>query len=364
MSRAKRIVIMAGGTGGHIYPALACAEEFKKQHYEILWLGSKKSMEETLVPSYQLPLETISIQGVRGKGIKGLLLAPLRILHAVWQAVGILRRFNPDVVLGMGGFVTGPGGIAAKLLGIPLVIHEQNAIAGTTNKLLAKVANTSLQAFNNVLPAGKTVGNPVRASILQYQKQLSKRQHGEPLKLLIVGGSLGAQYINQLIPVFLDNWNEETVLDVWHQTGKKNIDEVLTAYKELNVTARVDAYIDDMNQAYEWADLVICRAGAMTVSELAIVGLPSILVPFPYAIDDHQTHNAMHLVNVGAAKIQQQTELTEASLAKIITHLLENDKTLMKMGAAAKEVAYPLATNTVVDECERLINNERDESAI
>lgn len=353
---------MAGGTGGHIYPALACAEEFQQRNYSVLWLGSKSSMEEVLVPKYGLPLATIAIKGVRGKGLKGLLAAPFRILQALWQSLSILKQYKPDVVLGMGGFVTGPGGIAAKLLGIPLVIHEQNAIAGTTNKLLARVANKTLQAFDHVLPAGKTVGNPVRQSILSCENEarpLEEVKKSKALRLLIVGGSLGAQYINHLIPDLLKNWGSDTQLDVWHQTGKNNIDEIQLLYRTNQLEARVEAYIDDMNEAYEWADLIICRAGAMTVSELAIVGLPAILVPFPYAIDDHQTHNAMHLVNIGAAKIQPQKTLTEAKLTTVLNELLLDNK-LMDMGRAAKMVAYPQATNTVVDECEGLINNDKE----
>lgn len=349
---------MAGGTGGHIYPALACAQEFRRRGYEILWLGSKASMEESIVPKYDISLRTIAIKGVRGKGVKGLVLAPFRVLQAIFQSLRILRQFKPDVVLGMGGFVTGPGGVAAKLLNVPLVIHEQNAIAGTTNKILAKFASSVLQAFSNVLPQAKTVGNPVRANILEYRSFSDEKplNDNSPIKLLVVGGSLGAQYINYLVPEFLDEWQRQgKTLEVWHQTGTRNIEEVLTLYKKYNLEARVDAYIENMNDAYEWADLVLCRAGAMTVSELAIVGLPAILVPFPYAIDDHQTENAMHLVNAGAAKIQQQNTLTAETLMSTMCELLEDKQNLITMGLAAKKVAYPEATTTIANECERLI---------
>lgn len=351
----KRVLIMAGGTGGHIYPALACAEEFKKRGYHVLWLGSKSSMEESLVPAKGFELKTISIKGVRGKGVPGLILAPFRISQALLQSLKIIRAYKPNVVLGMGGFVTGPGGVAAKLLGIPLVIHEQNAIAGTTNKLLAKIANKVLQAFDKALPNGTTVGNPVRENLLEHIAENTSVTKDSPLKLLVVGGSLGAQFINRLMPEFIKNWQGNKVLDVWHQTGKRNIEETTDLYEELAVEARVDAYIEDMNEAYDWADLVLCRAGAMTVSELAIVGMPSILVPFPFAIDDHQTHNAMHLVNAGAAKVIQQKELNCESLSLILTELLENEEKLTKMGEAAKKVAYPQATKQVVDECERFV---------
>lgn len=349
---------MAGGTGGHIYPALACAEEFKKRQYDILWLGSKQSMEESIVPQYGIELKTIAIKGVRGKGVKGLLLAPFRVCQAVIQSFFILRNFQPDVVLGMGGFVSGPGGVAAKLLRIPLVVHEQNAIAGTTNTLLSNIANTVLQAFDGAFSQGVTVGNPIRTTILNNKLNEKTLKSGQSVNLLIIGGSLGAQHINQLIPNFLYNSKQDGRLNVWHQTGKNNIVEVSRLYKELDVDARVDAYIENMSDAYEWADLVLCRAGAMTVSELAIVGLPSILVPFPYAIDDHQTANAMYLVNAGAAKIIQQTSLTIELLTQLINELLDSNGTLLKMGQAAKKVAYPKATVLVADACERLIKND------
>ena len=349
---------MAGGTGGHIYPALACAQEFRKRGYNILWLGSKSSMEESLVPQHGFALKTIAIKGVRGKGLMGLLLAPFRILQALIQSLVVLHRFKPSVVLGMGGFVAGPGGVAAKILGVPLVIHEQNAIAGTTNKLLAKLANRVLQAFSGVLPKGHTVGNPVRSNILKREKKVNDVIAVKSLKLLVVGGSLGAQYINQLMPKFIDSWDDKVELDVWHQTGNRNIDEIQKAYAELDVDAKVSAYIEDMDEAYHWADLVLCRAGAMTVSELAIVGLPSILVPYPYAIDDHQTANAMCLVNAGAAKILPQKQLTMTELSRLLNELLEDDQILIKMGLAAGQVAYPEATSSVVDECERFIKND------
>ncbi|SBS37001.1 UDP-N-acetylglucosamine--N-acetylmuramyl-(pentapeptide) pyrophosphoryl-undecaprenol N-acetylglucosamine transferase [Marinomonas spartinae] len=355
MTDIKRVVIMAGGTGGHIYPALACAQQFKEKGFEVFWLGSKGGMEETLVPQHDIAIHTLSIKGVRGKGVFGLLAAPFRVLHAIGQAFAFLQKEKPSVVLGMGGFVAGPGGVAAKLLGIPLVIHEQNAIAGTTNKLLAKVANVSLQAFDGALPKGILVGNPVRADILKQDIRAPRDTKVRPLKLLVVGGSLGAKAINDIMPEVLSKWPFSQRLDVWHQTGKRNFDDVLGLYKKANVSARVEAYLDNMNQAYYWADIVLCRAGAMTVSELAVAGLPSILVPYPYAIDDHQTENARHLERVGAAFLLPQPELTSDKVIELLAPLLENESILVEMGEQAQQVAHPNATHDVVANCLRLI---------
>lgn len=349
---------MAGGTGGHIYPALACAKEFEAQGYEVSWLGSKGGMELDLVPQHDLKIEAISIKGVRGNGVKGLMLAPFRILYAVGQALAIIRRMRPNIVLGMGGFVAGPGGVAAKLCSVPLIVHEQNAIAGTTNRLLAKVSTRVLQAFSGALPKGLTVGNPVRSDILNLKEKPDGYQIGRPLRLLVVGGSLGAQAINTLMPDVLVNWDNSVRLDVWHQTGKRNIDDVSAAYAKVGVDARVDAYIENMNDAYYWADVVLCRAGAMTISELAIAGLPSILVPFPFAIDDHQTKNAESLVQAGAAKLMPQSELNVASLTLVLKELIASENLLNNMGEAAKKVAYPNATESVVAECKRFIKHD------
>lgn len=354
----KRVLIMAGGTGGHIYPALACAKVFECQGYDVRWLGSKGGMELDLVPQHNIPVDAISIKGVRGNGLMGLLLAPFRVLYAIGQSIALVRRFRPNVVLGMGGFVTGPGGVAAKICSVPLVVHEQNAVAGTTNKLLARIATRVLQAFSGALPKGLTVGNPVRSDILDLKMKPEGYRQGRPLKLLVVGGSLGAQAINKLVPEVLASWDGDVRLDVWHQTGKRNIDEVSAWYRDLGADARIDAYIDNMNDAYYWADIVLCRSGAMTISELAIAGLPSILVPFPYAIDDHQTKNAESLVSVGAAKLMSQSELNIESLTTLLKVLINDGNVLNNMGEAAKKVAYPNATEHVVAECKRFIKHD------
>lgn len=355
MSDIKRVVIMAGGTGGHIYPALACAKQFKEKGLDVFWLGSDGGMEESLVPQHDIAIHTLSIKGVRGKGSVGLLLAPFRVLHAIGQAVAFLQKIKPSVVLGMGGFVAGPGAIAAKILGIPLVIHEQNAIAGTTNRILAKVANKKLQAFEGALSNAITVGNPIRADILSQTVKPVRNGQNRPLKLLVVGGSLGAKAINDVVPFVLSEWRASQRLDVWHQTGKRNFDEVSALYEKVGVKARVEPYLDSMEQAYYWADIVLCRAGAMTVSELAIAGLPSILVPLPHAIDDHQTANARHLEKVGAAVLLLQPELSCQKVISILNDLLKSESALQKMGEQAKIIAHPNATQDVVAHCLRLI---------
>lgn len=357
MSDVKRVVIMAGGTGGHIYPALACAHSFKEKGLDVQWLGSKGGMEESLVPDHDIALHSLSIKGVRGKGVLGLLVAPFRVLHAIGQAVAFLQKTKPNVVLGMGGFVAGPGGIAARVLGIPLVIHEQNAIAGTTNKLLSKVASLRLQAFDGALSNALNVGNPIRGNILNQPVRSSRDNSAQPLRLLVVGGSLGAKAINDVMPQVLANWSFSQRLDVWHQTGKKNFDAVSTLYKSANLEARVEPYLDNMNQAYYWADVVLCRAGAMTVSELAVTGLPSILIPYPYAIDDHQTANARYLEKVGAAHLLPQPELTYEKIIMLLSRFIQSEDILSKMGVQAKSVAHPMATQDVVTHCLRLIKS-------
>ncbi|MBU1296546.1 MAG: UDP-N-acetylglucosamine--N-acetylmuramyl-(pentapeptide) pyrophosphoryl-undecaprenol N-acetylglucosamine transferase, partial [Gammaproteobacteria bacterium] len=272
-------------------------------------------------------------------------------------AVAVLQKIKPDVVLGMGGFVAGPGGVAAKILGIPLVVHEQNAVAGTTNRLLSKVASLRLQAFDGALPNAISVGNPIRSDILKQRVRVSRSGAARPLRLLVVGGSLGAKAINDVIPQVLAEWPFTQRLDVWHQTGIRNFEAVSELYKEAKVDARVEAYLDNMDQAYYWADIVLCRAGAMTVSELAVAGLPSILVPYPHAIDDHQTANACYLEKVGAAYLLPQPQLGCEKIISLLSGFVESEETLLKMGEQAKLVARPNATQEVVAHCLRLIKS-------
>lgn len=309
---SKKIMIMAGGTGGHVFPGLAVAEELRQQGHEVFWLGTKVGIENRLVPAANIPLHYINVVGLRGKGMLHLAKAPFKILQALFQAMRVVKQEQPDCVLGMGGFVAGPGAIAAKLKGIPLVIHEQNAVPGTTNRLLAKRANKVLQAFPNSFEAAigaQTIGNPVRASLpaTQFKQQ-------EKLNVLVIGGSLGAQAINQVMPAVLEQLKDK--IELWHQAGPSQYESCKAAYGHAGV--RLEAFIDDMAAAYQWADVVICRAGAMTVSEIAAVGLPAIFVPLPHAIDDHQTANAKTLADKGAAILLPQTEM---SAEKIIDYL-------------------------------------------
>ncbi|HEY9033679.1 MAG TPA: undecaprenyldiphospho-muramoylpentapeptide beta-N-acetylglucosaminyltransferase [Pseudomonadales bacterium] len=344
----KHVMIMAGGTGGHVFPGLAVAAELEKRQHKVSWMGTHSGIEARLVPAHGIPLRYIDIAGVRGKGLAGLLLAPWRIAHAFFQSLAILRQERPDCLLGMGGFVAGPGAIAGKCLGIPLVIHEQNAIAGTTNRLLARLANRVLQAFPGALSAaGKvlTVGNPVR-------ENLPHKNDGDigdrPLHLLVLGGSLGAKALNDVMPEVMRILVSS--VDIRHQAGNKQIDNVAADYRAMPQVS-VSAFIDDMADAYQWADLVLCRAGAMTVSEIAAVGLPAIFVPYPHAIDDHQTANANALVKAGAAIVIQQAQMTAADLAATIDRLNQDRVLLQEMAAKAAAAGIRDAASQVADNC-------------
>jgi UDP-N-acetylglucosamine--N-acetylmuramyl-(pentapeptide) pyrophosphoryl-undecaprenol N-acetylglucosamine transferase len=349
VKQVQKVLLMAGGTGGHVFPALAVADELRSRGVQVAWLGTRKGIEADVVPKAGIDISFINVAGLRGKGALGWLLAPFKLLMALWQGVSVLKQLKPSVVLGMGGFVTGPGGIAAWLLRRPLVIHEQNAIAGFTNKMLVPFATKVLEAFPGALPSAKTVhtGNPVRTTI-GGEKEKSPKV-GETIRLLVVGGSLGAKALNEVVPKALSQLSQESRPSVWHQTGKKNIEETLQLYKSNNVEAKVEPFIDNMAAAYEWADLVLCRAGALTIAELAIAGVPSILVPYPYAVDDHQTSNAAYLANSGAAVLVQQNDLTENRLLQLLKEL--NPPRLGEMAAAARKLALPEATKKVADLC-------------
>ena len=351
-----KLLIMAGGTGGHIYPALAVAELWQQQGGEVVWLGTPNSMESRIVPEAGIMLEQISISGLRGKGKLALLLAPLHLLRALWQSLQILHRVQPDVVLGMGGFASGPGGVAAWLLRRPLVVHEQNAIAGLTNRLLSKVAKRILQAFPATFVDGgkvETVGNPIRSGL----EQVAEVEPHRPLRLLVLGGSLGAKRINELVPEMLSQMQQPIAL--WHQTGARNLQETEAEYGQHGVVidgdrVRVVPYIENMAEAYGWADLVLCRAGAMTVSELALVGRGSILVPFPFAVDDHQSVNARFLQQAGAAQLIQQSELDAHTLQQIVASMAMEPQQLMEMGRRARVLGEPESTARVVAVCSQL----------
>lgn len=355
-----RVMIMAGGTGGHVFPALAVADELRRRGLEVLWLGSRGGFETGVVPAAGFRAEWISIRGLRGKGIRSWLTAPGKILVAMAQAWRVLRRNRPGLVLGMGGFVTGPGGVMARLAGIPLVIHEQNALPGLTNRWLARIATRVLEAFPGSFgDSGKAelVGNPVRleiAALAPPSDRMSNR--GAPRRLLVLGGSLGAEALNRLVPEALALLPTELRPQVRHQAGKGKEEQTATTYRSAGVAAEVSPFVQEMAEAYGWADLVICRAGALTVSELAAAGVGSILVPYPFAVDDHQTRNAAYLVQAGAARMVPQSELTAEGLAALLRELLSEEGRLLTMATAARTQAQPEATARVADFCEEALS--------
>jgi len=351
-AEGKNVLIMAGGTGGHVFPALACAREFQARGYTVHWLGTPRGIENELVPQAGLALHQIQVTGLRGKGKLSLLKAPLTLVKAVLQARRIIRALKPACVLGFGGYVTGPGGVAARLCGVPLIIHEQNARAGTANRLLVPLAARVCEAFPDTFQASekrRTTGNPVRAELVMDAERpaLGQRQP----HLLVLGGSLGAEPLNTLLPKALSEVPEAVRPKVFHQAGKQHASITAERYREAGVQAQVEPFIKDMAQAYGWADLVVCRAGALTVSELAAAGLPSILVPLPHAIDDHQTHNAHYLAREGAAFLMPQATTGAAQLAERLSEVLMQPEKLTVMAGTARRLAKPAATSTVVDIC-------------
>ncbi|MDH1262216.1 undecaprenyldiphospho-muramoylpentapeptide beta-N-acetylglucosaminyltransferase [Pseudomonas sp. GD03944] len=346
------VLIMAGGTGGHVFPALACAREFQARGYRVHWLGTPRGIENELVPAAGLPLHLIDVSGLRGKGKLSLLKAPFQLIKALLQARKVVRELNPVCVLGMGGYVTGPGGLAAKLAGVPLIIHEQNAVAGTANRSLAPFASRVCEAFPNTFGASakrRTTGNPVREELFLETPRaaLSNRQP----RLLILGGSLGAEPLNKLLPEALSLVAAELRPEVFHQAGKQHDGVTAERYRAAGVEAQVAPFIQDMARAYAWADLVVCRSGALTISELAAAGLPSFLVPLPHAIDDHQARNADYLAKEGAAVLLPQRSTDAATLAAQLTEVLMHPERLNEMASTARRLAKPDATRTVVDIC-------------
>ncbi len=343
----KRIVIMAGGTGGHVFPALAVAQWFLGKGWQVSWLGTRTGLESKVVPNNGIEIDWLSVAGVRGKGMFSKAASVFKLVKACGQAFVILRKRKPDVVLGMGGFVAGPGGLVARVLGIPLVIHEQNRIPGTTNRLLAKFANRVLEAFPNSFnkaAGAKCTGNPLRK---QFQSLADNKEstEGRKLRILIIGGSQGAQALNESLPEALTGLKE---IEVWHQTGSVMLEQVAKNYQTLGMDAKAEAFIDDMAQAYRWADIIICRAGAMTVSEVAAMGLPAILVPLPNAIDDHQMANARYLSDAGAGLIVPQKELNTKNVIEAITTARGK---LESMAKAALDCARMDATEAVANYC-------------
>lgn len=349
----RTALIMAGGTGGHIFPGLAVAEALRNKGWRVHWLGTPGSMESRLVPPRGFALELIDFSGVRGKGLSTLALLPLRLLRAFWQSIQVVRRIQPDVLVGLGGYVTFPGGMMGVLLGKPLVLHEQNSVAGMANKVLAGVADRVFTAFPNVFAKGQWVGNPLRAEFLKQaapQDRFADRKG--PLQLLVVGGSLGARALNTVVPQALASIAPEQRPVVTHQSGEKQIEELRANYAAAGVQATLTPFIDDTAQAFADADLVLCRAGASTVTEIAAVGAAAAFVPFPSAVDDHQTHNARFLVDQGAGWLMPQSEMTLQALAALLTSTSRTE--LLARAQAAKKMQQTQATDAVVAACEEL----------
>jgi UDP-N-acetylglucosamine--N-acetylmuramyl-(pentapeptide) pyrophosphoryl-undecaprenol N-acetylglucosamine transferase len=350
MKLAPCALIMAGGTGGHIFPGLALAQVLRERGWRVHWLGVPASMESRLVPPKGFAFEPVDFSGVRGKGVKSLLLLPLRLARALWQCMQVVRRVRPDVLVGFGGYVTVPGGLMGVLLRKPLVLHEQNSVAGTANRLLARWASRVFTAFPKVLPQGEWVGNPLRAEFMQ-QAAPEARFAGRtgPLQVLVVGGSLGASALNSVVPQALALLPEVQRPVVTHQSGEKQLDALKTYYAAAGVTATLTPFIDNTAQAFANADLVIGRAGASTVTELAAVGAASVLVPFPAAIDDHQTHNARFLADHGAAWLVPQSRLTPEGLADLL--LKSERSTLLACALQAKQLQKLDAATHMADAC-------------
>lgn len=346
-AQAKRLMVMAGGTGGHVFPGLAVAHHLMEQGWQIRWLGTADRMEADLVPKHGIDIDFIQISGLRGKGLKAMLFAPIRIFTAWRQARAIMQRFQPDVVLGMGGYVSGPGGLAAWSLGIPVVLHEQNGIAGLTNKWLAKIAKTVMQAFPGAFPNAEVVGNPVRTDVLALplpQQRLAGRD-GE-IRVLVVGGSQGARVLNQTMPQVAAKLG--SAITIWHQSGKGAQQTVEQAYAGAGQPQhKVTEFIDDMAAAYAWADVVVCRSGALTVSEIAAAGLPAIFVPFQHK-DRQQYWNALPLEKAGAATIFEQPQFTAEAVANTLSGW--DRKILLEMAERARAAAIPDATERVAKE--------------
>jgi UDP-N-acetylglucosamine--N-acetylmuramyl-(pentapeptide) pyrophosphoryl-undecaprenol N-acetylglucosamine transferase len=360
----KRLLVMAGGTGGHVFPGLAVAFELVAQNWQIHWLGTSGRMEAQIVPQAGYPISFIDVVGVRKNGIATLLLAPFKIIKATIQAHQVIKQFKPDVVIGMGGFASGPGGVATWLNRLPLILHEQNAVPGLTNKLLSRLAKKVLTGFDKTFPEQSLnqtskyvwVGNPVRS---EFAALPERNTIDLPLNLLVVGGSLGAQVLNETVPLALVNIKQ---INVHHQTGAGHLDKVHGAYTQQGIAAdsyKITEFIDDIPAAYAWADLVICRAGALTVAEVAAAGVPAIFVPLPYAVDDHQTKNAQILVDLQAADLLPQGELSVEQLCSLLQKYVQSPDTLLEMGKRAKTVARFDAAKEVAHCCIKLSEREK-----
>jgi UDP-N-acetylglucosamine--N-acetylmuramyl-(pentapeptide) pyrophosphoryl-undecaprenol N-acetylglucosamine transferase len=356
MSRSgEGVLIMAGGTGGHIFPGLAVAEVLRKRNIPVRWLGAEGGMETRTVPAAGIELDTVAITGLRGKGLMRWVRMPFMLLRAVWQARRVLKANRPACAVSFGGYAAAPGGIAAWTKGIPVLVHEQNRIPGMTNRLLTRFARKILQGFPGTFPRAQSAidsGNPVRhevAEIEEPQTRLAGRDG--PVRLLVTGGSQGAQVLNQVVPAAMKILSPSLDIEIRHQAGAKRVDEAVEAYSTAGVEADIQPFIGDMAEAYSWADLVVCRSGALTVAELAAAGVASLLVPFAYAVDDHQTRNAEYLTDAGAAVMLPQLTLDAQQLASAIEPLLSDRTRLQSMAIAARAQALPDAAEKVVEAC-------------
>jgi UDP-N-acetylglucosamine--N-acetylmuramyl-(pentapeptide) pyrophosphoryl-undecaprenol N-acetylglucosamine transferase len=356
----KKVLIMAGGTGGHVFPALAVAKVMQSRGVTVEWIGTERGIESRLVPESGLTLHLINVAGLRGNGLLGWLLAPYKVCKATYEALQVVRKGEYDLVLGLGGFAAGPGGLAAWLTSKPLVIHEQNAIPGLTNKVLAKLASRVLTGFPNVfsnLRQATWVGNPVRAEIERLKDPAERiNLSSERLHVLVLGGSLGAKTLNDTLPLAIRSMKASERPLVRHQCGQRHLEACRENYEQVGIEADVTDFIADMAEAYSWADLVVCRAGALTVAELASAGVPSILVPYPHAVDDHQTQNASVLCEVGAAEIIQDSELTPALLTEKISGYQQDRFKLLNMAMAANKVAKRNVAAHITDICQEVAN--------
>ena len=355
---SRPILIMAGGTGGHVFPALALARLLREQSTDVIWLGTERGLESRIIPAEGIPIEKLSIGGLRGKGALTWLAAPFRLSRALVQALAVMRRHHPSVVVGLGGFVTGPGGVAAWLTRCPLVIHEQNAVAGFTNRCLAHLARQVLEAFPGSFGHevhARAIGNPVRRDISAVPPP-AERFAGRtgPIRILVIGGSQGAARLNAVVPFALKRLAGSLAFDVRHQAGERWLEAGRASYEQAGVRADVRPFIEDMSEAYAWADLVICRAGALTISELAAAGVAAVLVPFPNAVDDHQAYNAQYLVREGAAVLISDRELTAERLATELQRLCAGRGKLLAMAERARLLAKPRAAAELAASCLQL----------
>lgn len=367
MADKRPILITAGGTGGHVYPGLAVARALQAQDIPVIWMGTQAGLEARVIPEAGIEMAWLNVTGLRGKGWKTLLVAPFRLAMALVQSVQIMLKHKPAAVLGMGGFVAGPGGLVAALMGKPVIIHEQNAIAGLTNKLLSKVSRRVLEGFPNTFAAHEkvqAVGNPVRRDIAELPEPLVRLadRDDQPIHILVVGGSLGAQALNETVPHALAQL-DGVDFEVRHQAGKRTLQTAQDEYKAASVDGDVTEFIEDMAEAYGWADLIICRSGALTVAEVAAAGLAAILVPFPYAVDDHQAANGRYLSDNGAAIQIKQSDLTVDKLAMLLQDLCSDRQRLKEMSIKARQLAKPLATAQVAAICAAYAGYEFGENA-